>query len=168
MSLMIYRNSFLINWEIMTFFSGLLGVSCLGWEVKIDMSGQSNDCLRICNVKMKKNHTQAERGTFQRIYKLWLVASSNVNYIFNKEAIWLHAELFSVITMTDLHDKICTTCRLFLPIQPEVQIFHLNTTKFIPYVVKIEIYTTCGKTDLCDIYTTCGKNSDLHDIFTMW
>ena len=26
----------------------------MGWEVKIDMSGQSNDCLRVCNVKMKK------------------------------------------------------------------------------------------------------------------
>ena len=25
----------------------------MGWEVKIDMSGQSNDCLWVCNVKMK-------------------------------------------------------------------------------------------------------------------
>ena len=26
----------------------------MGWEVKIDMSGQSEDCLWVCNVKMKK------------------------------------------------------------------------------------------------------------------
>ena len=26
----------------------------MGWEVKIDMSGQSKDCLWVCNVKMKK------------------------------------------------------------------------------------------------------------------
>ena len=31
-----------------------LHISCMGWEVKIDMSGQSNDCLRLCKVKMKK------------------------------------------------------------------------------------------------------------------
>ena len=29
-------------------------MSCMGWEVKINMSGQSNDCLWVCNVKMKK------------------------------------------------------------------------------------------------------------------
>ena len=43
---------------------------CMGWEVKIDMSGQSNDCLWICNVKMKKN-TRVEMGTFLRIFRLW-------------------------------------------------------------------------------------------------
>ena len=32
------------------------------WKVKIDMSGQSNDCLRVYNVKMKKNFTGAEMG----------------------------------------------------------------------------------------------------------
>ena len=25
----------------------------MGWEVKNDMSGQSNDCLRVCNIKIK-------------------------------------------------------------------------------------------------------------------
>ena len=25
----------------------------MGLEVKIDMSGQSNDCLRVCNIKVK-------------------------------------------------------------------------------------------------------------------
>ena len=38
----------------------------------------------------------------------------------NKEAIWLFAELFSVITITDSHDKIYTTFGLFFPIQPKV------------------------------------------------
>ena len=38
----------------MNFFCGPLHISCMGWEVKIDMSGQSNDCLRACNVKVKK------------------------------------------------------------------------------------------------------------------
>ena len=34
----------------------------MGWEVKIDMSHQSNGCLRVCNVKMKKIFTGAEMG----------------------------------------------------------------------------------------------------------
>ena len=38
----------------------------------------------------------------------------------NKEAIWLYTELFSVITITDSHDKIYTTSGLFFPIQPKV------------------------------------------------
>ena len=38
----------------------------------------------------------------------------------NKEAIWLYAELFSVITIIDSHDKIYTTSGLFFPIQPKV------------------------------------------------
>ena len=36
------------------FFDGLLHVSCMGWEVKIDMSGHSSHCLKVRNVKMKK------------------------------------------------------------------------------------------------------------------
>ena len=43
-----------------------------------------------------------------------------LDYISNKEAIWLYAELFSVITITDSHDKIYTTSALFFPIQPKV------------------------------------------------
>ena len=34
----------------------------MGWEVKIDMSGQFNDCLWVCNAKMKKIFTGAEMG----------------------------------------------------------------------------------------------------------
>ena len=40
----------------------------MGWEVKINMSGQSNDCLWVCNVKMKKILSGQKQGTFPRIF----------------------------------------------------------------------------------------------------
>ena len=40
-----------------------------GWEVKIDMSGQSNDCLWVYNVKMKKFLLGQKWGTFLRIFQ---------------------------------------------------------------------------------------------------
>ena len=43
-------------------FAEPLHISCMGSEVKIDMSGQSNDCLRVCNVRMKKIFTGVETG----------------------------------------------------------------------------------------------------------
>ena len=49
-------------------FAEPLYISCMGWEVKIDMSGQPNDCLRVCNVKMKKILLGQKRGTFPRIF----------------------------------------------------------------------------------------------------
>ena len=70
------------NHEIV--FAGLLHISCMGWEVKIDMSGQSNGCLRVCDVKMKKFLPGQKRGTFLRIYRLRPVASSDLNYFFQK------------------------------------------------------------------------------------
>ena len=60
-------------------FGGLLHILCMGWEVKTDMSGQSNDCLWVCNVKMKNFLLGWKRGTFLRIYRLWPVASSDLN-----------------------------------------------------------------------------------------
>ena len=42
----------------------------MGWEVKIDMSGQSNGCLNVCNVKMKKFLRGWKRGTSPRMYGL--------------------------------------------------------------------------------------------------
>ena len=48
-------------------FAEALHVSCMGWEVKIDMSGQSNDCLRVCNVKMKKFLMGQKWGTSQNV-----------------------------------------------------------------------------------------------------
>ena len=41
----------------------------MGWEVKIDMSGQSNDCLWVCNVKMKKFLPGQKLGTFLRSFR---------------------------------------------------------------------------------------------------
>ena len=43
----------------------------MGWEVKIDMSGQSKDCLWVCNVKMKKCLSGRKRGTFPWIFGFW-------------------------------------------------------------------------------------------------
>ena len=46
------------------FFSmGHLMPPCLGWEVDAHMSGQSNDGLRVRNVKMKKFVPGQKRGT---------------------------------------------------------------------------------------------------------
>ena len=56
----------------------------MGWEVKIDMSGQSNDCLWVCNVKMKNFLLRQKWGTFLRISKLRPVTSSNLNFFFWK------------------------------------------------------------------------------------
>ena len=40
----------------------------MGWEVKIEMSGQSKDCLWVCNVKMNKFLPGQKRGTFLWIF----------------------------------------------------------------------------------------------------
>ena len=47
----------------MNFFDGPLHVLYLGWEVKNDVSGQSKDALRICNVKIRKSLLRQKRGT---------------------------------------------------------------------------------------------------------
>ena len=43
----------------------------MGWEVKIDMSGQSKNCLWVCNVKMKKFLLGQKWGTFPWIFGFW-------------------------------------------------------------------------------------------------
>ena len=50
----------------------------MGWEVKIDMSGQSKDCLWVYNVKMEKILPGRKRGTFLWIFGFQAVASSNL------------------------------------------------------------------------------------------
>ena len=50
----------------------------MGWEVQIDMSGQSKDCLWICNVKMKKILLGQKRGTFRGFLGFGAVASSDL------------------------------------------------------------------------------------------
>ena len=60
-------NGFLINQEIVNFFHWPLGVSCLGWEIKNDMSGQPNDCVRVCNVKRRKMSPGHKFPTMDRL-----------------------------------------------------------------------------------------------------
>ena len=56
-----------------------LHVSCMGCEVKIDISGQSNDCLRVCNVKMNFFYWGGNRAHFQEFSGFGAVASSDLN-----------------------------------------------------------------------------------------
>ena len=59
----------------------------------------------------------------------------------NKEAIWLYAELFSVITITDSHDKIYTTSRVIFSNSTKGVVKIKIYITFTPHVVKIQIYT---------------------------
>ena len=55
----------------------------MGWEVKINMSGQSIDCPRVCNVKMKMkvNFTRAEMEQISKNDMGYgAVASSDLNF----------------------------------------------------------------------------------------
>ena len=61
-----------------------LHILCMGWEVKIDMSGQSNDCLRVCHVKMKKFLWGRKQGTFLRIFGFWGCSVKLFELIFSK------------------------------------------------------------------------------------
>ena len=56
----------------------------MGWEVKIDMSAQSNDCLWVCNVKMKKFLPGQKRGTFLSIFGFWGHSIKQFEYFFSK------------------------------------------------------------------------------------
>ena len=62
-------------------FSGSLCTSFVWvWEVKIDMSGQSNDYLRVCNVKMKNFLWGGNRAHFQECMGYRAVASTDLNF----------------------------------------------------------------------------------------
>ena len=56
-----------------------LHISCMGWEVKIDMSGQSNDFLWVCNVKMKNFYWGGNEAHFWEFSGFGAVASSDLN-----------------------------------------------------------------------------------------
>ena len=56
----------------------------MGWEVKIDMSGQSNDYLWVCNVKMEKILPGQKQGTFPRIFGFWGCSVEWFELIFSK------------------------------------------------------------------------------------
>ena len=50
----------------------------MGWEVKIDMNGQSKDCLWVCNVKMKKFLPGGNGAHFCGFLGFGAVASSDL------------------------------------------------------------------------------------------
>ena len=56
----------------------------MGWEVKSDMSGQSNDCLWVCNVKIKKFYWGGNGAHFREFLGFGAVASSDLNSFFQK------------------------------------------------------------------------------------
>ena len=47
----------------MNFFDGPLYVLYLSWEVKNDVSGQSQDVLRVCNVNIRKSLLGQKQST---------------------------------------------------------------------------------------------------------
>ena len=47
----------------MNFFDGSLYVLYLGWEVKNDVSDQSQDVLRVCNVNIRKSLLRQKQST---------------------------------------------------------------------------------------------------------
>ena len=58
----------------MNFFDGPLYVLYLGWEVKNDVSGQSQDVLRVCNVNIRKSLLGQKQSTCS--WPFWLAAPS--------------------------------------------------------------------------------------------
>ena len=54
----------------------------MDWEFKIDISGQSNNCLRVCNVKMKKNLPGQKWGTFLRILQVMACSLEKLEFLF--------------------------------------------------------------------------------------
>ena len=52
----------------------------MGWEVKIDMSGQSKDCLWVCNVKMKKFYQGGNGAHFRGFLGFGAVVSNNLKF----------------------------------------------------------------------------------------
>ena len=57
---------------------------CLGWEIDTHMSGQSNDGLRVRNVKMKKFLPRRKRGTCMCMYGLWGSSVNQFEFFFQK------------------------------------------------------------------------------------
>ena len=74
-------------------------------EVKIDMSGQSNDCLRVCNIKMKIFLPGQKWGTILRMYEL---QGCSINW-FNFFS-WDHRQTIS-LAVADIFWSISTRCR---------------------------------------------------------
>ena len=89
----------------MIFFRGPLHISCMGWEVKIDVSGQSNDCLRVCNVKMKFFLLGQKWSTFPRMYGLWGCSIDEFEFCF------MEFEVVISLSVADIFWPISTRSR---------------------------------------------------------
>ena len=59
----------------------------MGWEVKIDMSGQSNDCLWVCNVNENFFYQDGNGAHFQEFLDFGTIASSDLN-LFQQDLRW--------------------------------------------------------------------------------
>ena len=59
-------------------------ISWLGREVKNDMSGQSNDALRVCNVKIRKSLMGAKQGTSSWLFGLPALSVEQFELFFSK------------------------------------------------------------------------------------
>ena len=80
---MIY--GFLVTWEILNFFTdGPLHISCMDWVVKNDMSGQSKDALRVCNVKIRESWLGPKRGTSLWLFQLAAPSVEQFELFFSK------------------------------------------------------------------------------------
>ena len=54
----------------------------MGWEVKIDMSGQSKDCLWVCNVKMEKFYRGGKGAHFHGFLGFRAIALRDLKIFF--------------------------------------------------------------------------------------
>ena len=70
--------------KIWNFFDGPLHISWLGQEVKNDMSSQSKDALRVCNVKIRKSLMGAKRGTSSWLFGLAAPSVEQFEFFFQK------------------------------------------------------------------------------------
>ena len=66
------------------FFNRPPHTSVFGWEVDTHMSGQSNDGLRVCNVKMKKFYQDRNEAHVCACMGYGALASTDLNLFFSK------------------------------------------------------------------------------------
>ena len=64
----------------MNFCNGPLHVLYLDWEVKNDVSGQSKDALRVCNVKIRKSLLGKNRTQVCDFFNQPPLVSSDLNF----------------------------------------------------------------------------------------
>ena len=70
--------------KIWNFFDGPLHILCMGREVKNDMSGQSKDALRVCNVKIRQFLLGPKQGTSSWLFGLTAPSVEQFELFFSK------------------------------------------------------------------------------------